>query len=154
ELGAKIVRIAAAWRAMADDEKKGNLGGPVGDGPRAAMFRRAAEAMQSLHTTVNDTFEKSKEARGKSRNLLDELTVLANSRKGLTEEGQAKFAEISSRLSADFAAINQITALPLIEKTGVIDVKSIGASVSSQDEAFTKSLFESARRLKEERRGV
>ncbi len=152
ELGAKIVRTAASWRAMADDEKRGKLGNPAGDGPRAATLRRAAEDMQALNTTVNETFEKSKDSRDRARGILQELVVLANGKKGLGEEGQARFAELSARLHANFAETNQITALPMIEKTGVIDVTNMGNLVSSKDEQFTKSLVESARRLKEERR--
>jgi hypothetical protein len=152
ELGAKITRIAASWRVMLKDEIGGKMGNPGGDGPKAATYRRAADDMDALHGEVSAAFDKSKLARKKSRDLIQEMTVLANGRHGASEEGQIKFAAMAARLDGGFAEIDQITALPLVGRTGIVSVKSLGAEIVSKDEQFTKSLVEAARRIKEERR--
>ena len=150
-----ISEIAAGWRGVAEGEAKyGTVSGKVGFGPRADSLRRSAEAMDSLQSSVNDRFKAYEEERGRADALLADITKLANSPAASTVEGQSAFAALAARLYQGFAGMDHITALPLIEQAGRVNVEEKGGVIAIRDEAQTRRLYESARRIKTDRRPV
>lgn len=147
--------IAAGWRGLAEAEAKhGSVSGKPGAGPRADSLRRSAEDFEALQASINERFQAFEEARAKSDGQLAEMTKLANSPTASTVEGQTRFASLAARLYQDFSSMDRITALPLIEQRGRIQVEEKAGTVAIRDEAQTKRLYDAARRIRSERKSV
>ncbi len=150
-----ISEIAAGWRGIAEAEARhGTVSGKPGAGPRADSLRRSAEAMDGLQASVNGRFHAFEEERSKTESLIADMTRLANSPVAATVEGQTRFADMAARLYQVFSSMERITALPLVEQTGRVQVEEKAGIIATRDEAQTKRLVDAARRIKADRKPV
>jgi hypothetical protein len=150
-----VSEIAAGWRGVAEREAKyGSVSGKVGDGPRTAALRSAAASFDQLQQEINDRFAEFVRARAQADSTLAELTKLANSATGTTADGQTRFSALAADLYQQFAAMERITALPLVEQRGLVLFNETNGAVNTQDEAQTKRLHGAVRKLRSERQPV
>jgi hypothetical protein len=150
-----ISEIAAGWRGVAEAEARhGTVSGRAGAGPRADSLRRSAEAMDALQASVNGRFRAFEEERAKTETLIADMTRLANAPAASTTDGQTRFADMAARLYQAFAGMERITALPLVEQTGRVQVEEKAGIIATRDEAQTKRLADAARRIRADRRPV
>jgi hypothetical protein len=150
-----VSEISAGWRGIADREAKyGSVSGKTGEGPRTAMLRSAAASFDQLQQEINERFAEFERARTQADATLADLTKLANSPAGATIDGQTRFSALAAGLYQQFAAMQRITALPLVEQRGIVLVNETNGTVSTHDESQTKRLHGVVRKLKAERQPV
>lgn len=69
---------------------------------------------------IKERFAEFGRARSQADAALAEPTKLANSPAGATTDGQARFAVSAAGLYLQFAVMERITGLPLVEQRGIV----------------------------------
>jgi hypothetical protein len=150
-----VSEIAAGWRGIAEREAKyGTVSGKTGEGPRTSVLRSAASSFEQLQQEINERFAEFGRARAQADATLADLTKLANSPAGATTDGQTRFSALAAGLYQQFAAMERISALPLVEQRGIVLVNETNGAVVTHDESQTKRLHGAVRKLQAERKPV
>src|SRR5262249_8745601 len=150
-----VSEIAAGWRAIAEREAKyGTVSGKTGEGPRTATLRSAAASFDQLQQEINQRFAEFERGHAQADATLADLTKLANSPAGSTTDSQTQFSSLAAGLYQQFAALERITSLPLVEQRGIVLANETNGAVVTHDESQTKRLHGAVRKLQAERKPV
>jgi hypothetical protein len=138
---------------VAEDEAKGKVGpNGTGCGKQCAEYLRASANYASLLGAVNERFEEFKQAKARAEILHANMTNLSSS--DSTAAGQARFAGFAAELGRQIAAMDALTALPLIAQAGMIRVDTKNGVTTQRDTELTKELNDKVKRIKAERKPV